>query len=82
MGVSRKQRRLKRKSRLIHSIYISIDPEGVRPDIVWLTFNAMDPYPHSNVTKLTVQFWTTQGGGEAYVSRNFPGITYKKTRLP
>lgn len=81
--MSRKQRRARRKARLIHSIYISIDFQDKRPDCIWLTFNTPDPHPFKAAdrpTPLTTMFNAAHGKGEAYVSKYFPGITYKKSR--
>ena len=81
--MSRKQRRARRKARLINNIYVSIDFQDKRPDCVWITFNTPDPHPFKADCKpalLTTMFHVAYGKGEAYVSKHFPGITYKKTR--
>jgi hypothetical protein len=83
VDMSRKQRKAKRKARLIHDIFIDIDYTRLRPDVLWITFNRPDPHPRRhNEVKLTIMFNAETGKGEVYVSKHFPGITYKKSKLP
>lgn len=86
MSQSRQKRRRAAKARLIHSIYVDrYNSEFF--DTVWFFFNA--PAPQRNLRVSTDAKWNPQteklsfftkteaDAGEAYISKNFPGITYR-----